>query len=194
MAVTRVFWVRHGPTHQRSFTGWRDVPADLSDVAALARLSAALPWAALVVSSDLTRAAATADAIAGSRPRLPPDPDLREFNFGTWDGLHHSEVSARDPELSRTFWETPGDIAAPGGESWNAVSARASAAIDRVLADHPGRDVIAVAHFGTILTQVARAGALTPYEALAHRIDPLSLTELHRSPKGWAIARINHLA
>ncbi|MDX5383564.1 MAG: histidine phosphatase family protein, partial [Rhodobacterales bacterium] len=29
--MTRFFWLRHGPTHQKVFTGWRDVPADLSD-------------------------------------------------------------------------------------------------------------------------------------------------------------------
>ena len=38
MDVTRFWWVRHGPTHEKAFTGWRDVPADLSDSAALARL------------------------------------------------------------------------------------------------------------------------------------------------------------
>jgi hypothetical protein len=44
------------PTHQTTFTGWRDVPADLSDDAALDRLDAYLPPDALVVSSDLNRA------------------------------------------------------------------------------------------------------------------------------------------
>ena len=27
----RLWWVRHGPTHEKAFCGWRDVPADLSD-------------------------------------------------------------------------------------------------------------------------------------------------------------------
>ena len=33
------FWIRHGPTHEKNFTGWRDVPADLSDRAIIDRLS-----------------------------------------------------------------------------------------------------------------------------------------------------------
>ncbi|PHR02026.1 MAG: histidine phosphatase family protein, partial [Sulfitobacter sp.] len=33
-------WVRHGPTHEKAFVGWRDVPADLSDTAQIARLNA----------------------------------------------------------------------------------------------------------------------------------------------------------
>ena len=62
--MTRLWWVRHGPTHQKAFTGWRDVPADLSDHAALARLDAFLPPDARLISSDLIRASATADALA----------------------------------------------------------------------------------------------------------------------------------
>jgi len=62
--------VRHGPTHAKTMVGHADVPADLSDTAALSRLSNYLPEVP-VVSSDLIRASATADAICGARPRLP---------------------------------------------------------------------------------------------------------------------------
>ena len=40
---TNWWWVRHGPTHAKVFTGWRDVPADLSDVARIKRLKNFLP-------------------------------------------------------------------------------------------------------------------------------------------------------
>lgn len=176
--MTRFLWLRHGPTHQTAFTGWRDVPADLSDTAHVARVAALLPADAVVVSSDLIRARATADALAGPRLRLPDDPALREFHFGDWDGLHWSEVAARDPELSRAYWETPGDLAPPGGESWNAADARIEGAVRRLAADHAGGAVVVVAHFGTILTQVARAAGQTPAQALAQRIEPLSITDI----------------
>jgi len=190
--VRRLCWVRHGPTHQVTMTGWRDVPADLSDRQALARLDAYLPRTATVVSSDLRRAVATADAIMAGRVRLPHDPALREFDFGLWDGMQFDDVSARDPDLSRTFWEQPGDTAPPGGESWNAVAARVSSAIDRLIGQVEG-DLIAVSHFGAILTHLSRAGGLAPEQALSHRIDTLSVTELHLGEDGWRIAAINHL-
>ena len=101
------FWIRHGPTHEKNFTGWRDVPADLSDRALIDRLSAYLPPEAVVVSSDLTRSVTTADALAGGRTRLPHEADLREFHFGDWDGRHWSDVAQTDPQLSRDFWENP---------------------------------------------------------------------------------------
>jgi broad specificity phosphatase PhoE len=192
--VARLFWVRHGPTHERAFTGWRDVPADLSDTAAIARLNAALPNGAIVISSDLSRAVTTADALTPGRMRLPHDPALREFDFGLWDGLEWHDVAARDPDLSRRFWEVPGDVAPPQGESWNAVTARVTAVIDRLADAHQGADLIAVAHFGAILTHLAQTGGMTPYQALGHKIDPLSLTELIRDGDGWRVVRINHIA
>lgn len=190
--LARLWWVRHGPTHEKAFTGWRDVAADLSDGPALDRLDAHLPRGALLVSSDLSRSRMTADRIAGRRERLDDQPGLREFDFGAWDGLTFDEVAARDPRLSRAFWERPGEIRAPGGESWNEVTSRVSETIDRLSGRHPGRDLIAVAHMGVILSHLGHAGGIGPQAALGHRIDPLSVTRLDRDGKGWRIVSINH--
>lgn len=191
--MTTWHWVRHGPTHQKTFVGWRDVPADLSDIAQIARLDADLPDTALLISSDLVRASATADALAGAdRQRLTHDCDLRELHFGVWDGMHFADVAARDPELSRAYWETPGDIAAPDGESWNQTAARVNAVVDRLNRTHPQADIIAVAHFGVILTQVQRALGITAYQSMAHKIDNLSVTRLRFDKDGWSVGRINH--
>ncbi|MEM9854949.1 MAG: histidine phosphatase family protein [Pseudomonadota bacterium] len=173
--MTTLWWVRHGPTHERAFCGWRDVPADLTDHAALERLSAFLPREAPIISSDLVRARATADAIAGGRTRLPDDRDLREFDFGEWDGVDFSVIDEKWPELSRAYWDQPGDIRAPGGESWNDAEARVARATKR-LADIGARDIIVVAHYGAILTQVRRAANVPAQEILKHRIENLSVT------------------
>ncbi|MGB8812946.1 MAG: histidine phosphatase family protein [Paracoccaceae bacterium] len=190
--MTRFWWVRHGPTHEKTFVGWRDVPADLSDTARIARLNAYLPQDAVLVSSDLIRAAATADAVGHGRHRLPHLPALREFNFGDWDGRHFTEVSETHPTLSRKYWEEPGDIAPPNGESWNAVSARVGAAVSQILHDHAGRDIILVAHVGVILTQVQTALDVTAYQALGHQIDNLSVTTLVFD-NAWKAETINHI-
>lgn len=191
--MTRLHLVRHGPTHAKAMVGWSDLPADLSDTAALARLAAHLPAAATVVSSDLARAAATADAIQGARPRLPHHPALREINFGAWELRRFKEVEAEDPDRIRAYWQTPGDIRPPGGESWHQVCARVDAAIDALIEAHPDQDLIVVAHFGMILTQLQRALELSAEQAFGHRIDNLSVTEITRRPGGWSVGRINHI-
>ena len=189
--MSRFFWVRHGPTHARTMVGWSDLPADLSDTAALARLEAALPRDALVISSDLARAVATADAIAADRPRLPHDPDLREWHFGAWELQRFDAIE--DQAHIRAFWEHPGDVRPPGGESWHDLAARVDRAVMRLMQAHPGRDIVAVAHFGAILTQVQQALRIGAYEAFSHRIENLSLTEISFGPGGWQAGRINHL-
>lgn len=190
--MSRLFMVRHGPTHAKSMVGWSDIPADLSDTAALVRLSDFLPPAAPVISSDLSRAVDTADAIENGRLRLPHDPELREIHFGDWELRRFDEVSAEAPDHIRAFWETPGDIAPPNGESWNAVCARVDRAVDRLLVSHPGQDLIVVAHFGAILTQVARAEGLDGSAAFRHKIDNLSVTVIE-TVGDWGAARINHI-
>lgn len=191
--MTRFWWVRHGPTHEKVFTGWRDVPADLSDHAALDRLNAYLPQDAVVISSDLVRAVATADTLSPSRSRLPHEPGLREFDFGVWDGMKFDAIAARDPELSRAFWESPGDIRAPDGESWNDVAARVSDVVTRLTRDHAGRDIIAVAHIGVIMTQIAVAQGQGAYAAMGHVIDNLSVTSMTHEEDGWRLNLVNHL-
>ncbi|MEW9921227.1 histidine phosphatase family protein [Marimonas sp. MJW-29] len=192
--MTTWHWVRHGPTHQKTFTGWRDVPADLTDTDRIARLHAHLPADALLVSSDLSRCVTTADVLhTQTRRRLPHHRDLREIHFGLWDGMHFKDIAARDPVLSRAYWEKPGDIEPPGGESWNQTAARVNRVVDVMNATHPGAQIIAVAHFGVILTQVQRALGVGAYDAMAHKIDNLSVTTLHHDDGAWHVDRINHL-
>jgi len=189
--MTRFWWVRHGPTHAKGMVGWTDLPADLSDTDQIARLAAYLPSQAVVISSDLIRATATADAIAADRIRLPHDTDLREIHFGDWEMLHHTQIEAEDPDRIRAYWDQPGDVRAPGGETWNEAAARVSRATDRLAQAHSG-DIIVVAHFGTILTQVQRALAIPAYDAFANRIDNLSVTCI-RFDGIWSVEQINHI-
>lgn len=193
MTTTRLHMVRHGPTHAKSMVGWSDLPADLSDTAAIARLSDHLPHPAIVISSDLSRAADTASAIQGDRTRVPHHPNLREINFGDWELRRFAEVDAEDPARIRAYWETPGDVRPPNGESWNEVCTRVDAAVDALISRHRGHDLIIVAHFGVILTQVQRAMGLDAEQAFGHKIDNLSVTELTHHANGWDVQRINHL-
>lgn len=182
--MKRVIMLRHGPTHAKTMIGWTDLPADLSDHRALARLDAQLPEA-VVVSSDLDRAVQTANAVQKTRARLPHDPALRELHFGAWENQLWADVNARDPDGIRQFWEQPGDTRAPGGESWNDLMGRVTGAVDRLISSHD--TVIIVAHFGAILAQAQRAAGWTAQEAFAHKVEPLSMTESVLGPEGWRL-------
>ena len=187
--MTRLHLVRHGPTHAKVMVGWTDLAADLSDTAAIARLSAHLPDSAALISSDLSRAIGTADALAAPRrDRLPHDPALRELHFGAWEMQTFAQAEAADPAHIRAFWETPGDIRAPGGEGWHDITRRVSAALDRLPAH-----TIVVCHFGVILAAMQCCLGLTAKDVFQHKIDNLSVTELHKTQAGWQLVCVNHI-
>ncbi|MGR3805377.1 histidine phosphatase family protein [Marinibacterium profundimaris] len=190
--MTRLFLVRHAPTHAKGMVGWTDLPADLADTPALDRLSAHLPDDALVISSDLTRCVATADALQGDRRRLPHDHGLREIHFGDWELRRFDEIEAEDPDHITAFWREPGPVRPPGGESWHDMRARTDAAVDRLLAAHAGETLVIVAHFGMILGQLERALGVPTTEVFAQKIDNLSVTELEHHPAGWRVGQVNH--
>lgn len=174
------------------FVGWSDVPADLSDAAKIARLNAHLPDDAIVISSDLIRCTATAETLVARRELLAPDADLREMHFGEWELQPFSEIQKTHPQLSRDFWSNPGDVAPPNGESWNETATRVEDAVQRITKKYQGRNIIAVAHFGVILTQIARAADIRPKSAINFKIDNLSVTRIEDLGDTRRVLGVNH--
>lgn len=80
-----------------------------------------------IVSSDLVRASACAEAI-GHMWAVPSttDPRWREIDFGAWDGLAPAEL---DQAALGRFWNDPDTSPPPGGERWSDLTARITAAI-----------------------------------------------------------------
>jgi len=194
--MSALYLVRHGPTHAKGMVGWTDLPADLSDADAIARVDAFLPQDAIVISSDLFRAIDTADAVAPGRTRLAHDPDLREIHFGDWEMQTFDEINAKDSDRIFQFYDSPGSVSAPNGEDWVQFSNRTYAAIDRLTIAHPDQNLIIVAHFGVVVAQIQRALGISAYAAFGHKISNLSVTRIPRDKITGAQDRdilINHL-
>jgi len=186
MSATEWWWVRHGPTHTGGLAGWTDVGVDLSDTGLIARVSDALPPSAVVVSSDLTRAVLTADAICGGRRRLPNTVGIREIHFGEWEGLSAHRISERWPEVSAKFWNDPNSATPPGGESWSGFAARVSECVDRMTAGLAGGSIVAVAHHGTIASQIGRTEG-QDRNPPSCRIPNLSVTRISFNRGRWQL-------
>ncbi len=187
------WWVRHAPTHAKTFIGHTDIPADLSDTGALERLDQYLPKTAEILSSDLLRSVTTADAIANSRTRRPHSAALREMDFGDWEGGDFAKTAAKYPELSKEFWENPGNISPPDGESWNVFSSRVHKEINRIVAHSPPKDIIIVAHFGTILAALQKASGMPSSSVFSFKIGNLSVTKISYlgDENSWAVQYVN---
>jgi len=189
-ATTRWWWVRHAPVpgHGARLYGAMDVDCDTSDTEAFRILAARLPEDAVWVTSPLKRTAQTMDAIAAAMGKVLPQPvvetDLAEQDFGRWQGLKWGDMEAADPEAYRAFWTDPTRSAPPGGESFAHLIARTRAVIERLTADHAGRDIVSIGHGGTVRAAVAVALGLDPAAAMAVAVDNLSLTRLDHVAAG----------
>lgn len=191
---TRWWWVRHAPIAgvPGRICGQIDVECDTGDRDAFAALAELLPRNAVWVISSLRRTRETAEAIAAAGMAMPEpvvEPDFAEQNFGRWQGLRWEEMQADDPTSYAAFWRDPTRNAPPGGESYVAQIERTRVAVERLTAEHAGRDILCVSHGGTIRAAVAVALDLTPEAAMAVVVDNLSVTRINHVEDGLLRAR-----
>lgn len=202
MTSTRWWWIRHAPVRNQEgrIYGRRDVACDLSDTDAIAALAAVLPEPAIWLSSPLSRTRNTAEALAALRPGPRTDlfiePDLIEQDFGAWQNRPYAEITEELGGERHPFWFAPAHMTPEGGESFADTMSRVTAAVERLIKAHEGRDIVAVAHAGVIRAAIAHALDLDPEAALRLAIDPLSLTRLDHLPKAdvWRVVGVNQKA
>ena len=198
------FWlIRHALVEASSLTylyGTADVPICESTMEAqaprYAALAARLPRPAQLICTPLTRTQLTAAAlIRAGYPEQPLTIDhaFIEQDFGDFQGRPMSGFDARTQAERHPFWPIHAAETPPGGESFDAMTTRVGAGLDR-LAASPG-DTIIISHGGAIRAACAHALGLTAHQALCLSIDNISLTRLELNQQGWRILSINeHLA
>lgn len=200
--ATRWWWVRHAPVHSDGrIYGQSDALADTADEEVFAALARLLPTDAALVTSHLQRTTQTADAIAAAGLALPDaivEPDLAEQSFGDWQGARREEVFA-SLDRRHPFWLAPADHRPPNGETFGEVMERVVRVIERLTVELRGRDILAVAHGGTIRAALGHALALVPDRALGFTIDNCSVTRidhyiLPEHEDTWYVARVNQRA
>lgn len=152
MRSSKLCLVRHGAPEgpPDRCIGWTDLL--LRDPAETAAKLAAQPWerARAVVSSDLVRAQDTAAQLLRHHPQLRalgPQPDLRELNFGDWEGLSWAQVEAQDPAGHAAFFQDWRHGRPPGGESWVELKARCARWLQTA---SPVDGTVIVAHYSSL--------------------------------------------
>lgn len=100
-----------------------------------------------VYSSNLSRARETADILA-SRLGLFVNivPELRELNYGEWEGVPETEVARRYGDLYRMYLENPVNVKIPGGEKVQDLIDRAWQAFLQIAENCMDLNALVVAH------------------------------------------------
>jgi probable phosphoglycerate mutase len=145
---------------------------------------------AAVYASPIERTTQTAEAVAAPHglPVLAL-PGVIEADYGEWTGGEIKELAKT--ELWKTVQRAPSRARFPNGESLAEMQARMVAALEAVVADHPGELVVVVSHADPIKAAIAHFTGL--HLDLFQRIvvSPASVTVFELSAHGAALVKCN---
>lgn len=151
---TTLILIRHGETiwnRDMRFQGHGD--SGLTDkgrahTEALGKRLAAMPFDRLL-SSDLGRARATADIIAGHTGHaVETDPRLRERHYGVLEGLNIKEIRRDHAAVYEQLITEDPDFVIPGGQSHRQHHRTNIDFLEDWLATNPGQSAAIVSHGG----------------------------------------------
>lgn len=160
--MTKIIFVRHGQTEWNvlgRYQGQTDIALSPLGIEQAEKLAAHFPVDKIeaVYSSDLARAMKTASCVADRFGlTVEPRPELRELNFGDWEGLTYDEIVAKWPDALENFFQHPDVLEIPHGESFPKLRERALACVEEIVSRHPDQTVAVFAH-GAILRTILTA-------------------------------------
>ncbi|MBB3104262.1 histidine phosphatase family protein [Azomonas macrocytogenes] len=175
--------LRHGDTG--TAPGFRGSLDDPLSAIGWAQLRAAVnnhaPWTR-IISSPLQRCAAFAAELAEQRQLpLSLERNLRELEFGAWEGLTPAALMETHSIELGHFWSDPYSFTPPQGEPLSAFEARVLGALQRLAAQHAGEHLLLVTHAGVIRLLLARARQLQRHCLLQVEVKHAALFRLHVS-------------
>ena len=192
MTNTHWWWIRHAKSlgDPAIIHGQDDVEADLSDLESISSLKQRLPEKAIWLTSGIKRSNQTAEAI-GTKNFIET-PGLMEQDFGDWTGKRWIDLKG---DSVRKFWLNFITEKPPGGESFIQMIDRVSDTINTLSREYENKNIVAIAHSGTIKAALANALNLFGQSASSFQINNLSLTEIEIVPDGvhriWNVIGVN---
>jgi len=160
--VGKIFIVRHGQTDgnsARKYFGITDIELNEEGIIQAGLISKRLEKENLfrIYSSNLKRAFKTAEIIAKPhRISVEPKEDLREINFGDWEGLSFQEIQKSYPHEFSKWQNNIMDFTTPHGESVLELKKRIETAFSEILNSARENNVAIVTHGGPIRVILSR--------------------------------------
>ena len=158
--MNEVLFIRHAETDMAgTFCGHSNPSVNASGWRQIAELVSTLQVQPLdaIFSSDLHRAITTAEALANAfGAPLNARPNLREINFGDWEGLTWTQIERSDPAYAQRWIDEYPHLPAPNGERFEAFQARVIGEMNRLHAYSGLKRIAVVTHAG-VLRVVLRA-------------------------------------
>ncbi len=154
--MTEIIIIRHGETEWNKtgrFQGHSDVPLSAEGRAQAAMLgeNLAVDHVDMIYASDLTRAMETAAPLAQRFGlEVISDPQLRELNFGAWEGRNFNDVNAENPNAMKNFYTDPERANIPESEPFPEFQRRIAGRVREIVAQERGKRIVIVSHGASI--------------------------------------------
>jgi broad specificity phosphatase PhoE len=161
--LLHIYLTRHGETEwniQHRLQGWKDSPLTskgINDAMALRQKISDIRFQS-IYSSPSTRALNTAKILSGDK-KIPiiQYENLREINFGEWEGKTKSEINERFENEFSSLWESPNsyDHQPHNGESISNVRKRVEDVLKSIIETNKHGNVLIVTHAVIVATMIA---------------------------------------
>ena len=159
--MVRLILIRHGETDyssQNRYCGFSNPPLNNKGIWQSKKLAAKLKEVRIdkVYSSDLVRAYDTAKIIFENNS-IEKAADLREMNFGLFEGLKYEQIVGKYPKLYRDWVDDPEKVKIPNGEGLRDLRKRVEERLSFILSQHKDRTLAIVTHSGPIRIVLCKA-------------------------------------
>ena len=189
--VTRICFVRHGETDwnvEKRIQGYTDIQLNekgRGQALAMAFNAAHVSFKT-IYSSDLVRAVDTAKALAAREDlEVKLLPQLRERNYGIFQGITAAEGEQRYPEAYRLYTARDPHYNFETGESMLDFVARINEAVDWMVRHHAGQTIAAVTHGGVLDILFRKSTGRPLHTPRDFKIPNCGLNWFHFDGQGW---------
>jgi alpha-ribazole phosphatase len=193
----KILLARHcstGEKYRGRFIGATDLPVGADAPTEVERLAGIIgPYApAVTFCSPFLRVRQTVELLV---ERLDPgeihvEYDLREIDFGRWEGKSFSEIAEGDSELVKRWSAWNPEFTFPEGEKVADFLNRTRALAEK-LAAREEQSILVVAHGGVVRALLCHLLKLPPQHYLLFDVKPARLATLDLFPEGGVLTGLN---
>ena len=184
--------LRHGNTgFSGQYIGAKDVPLSPDGCQQVASLKQVLPDQQIdeILSSPMLRCRESVEILFADHP-VNYDDDLREIDFGRWEGLSFQEITKNDPELVDKWAVWSPDFCFPEGECIAHFLKRVHRAGSRIK-ESSNENIILIAHGGVIRALLCYLLNLNPENYLLFQVKKGKYATLDLFSEGAVLTGFN---
>ena len=195
--MTKLYLVRHGRTafnHENRVQGQNPIPLDSEGFAQARHLRDRLADVAFAEAycSDLLRTRQVCETIlSNGNVAHSESSDLRELDYGEWEGLSINEVKDRYPEEFSGMLAGENDCAPPGGESVTQLLERTGRFVEQVKSRGTEGNVLVVCHGGSLRGLIVQLLGLPETTFWSFQVDLASISIVNIYPGRTVLTSLN---